>query len=287
MIQDISPKRLYNEYLPKELEKNDYIAVFKGNRILMRSLNFLVAEEFPAILDGQMPDASKFQYLFRIDGDCYFLYLDFNVEPCSLNLNPGKGDVAYEFLKITDIRYLAKREVCFAAYTAFHLYQWYRDSQFCGRCGSHAVPDSKERMLYCRKCGNRIYPRLSPAVIVAVTDGSKILLTKYAGREYKRYALIAGFAEIGETAEGTVRREVLEETGLHVKNIRYYKSQPWGIDGNLLFGYFAQLDGSPDIHIDKNELAVAEWVGREELKDMDDAVSLTREMMRVFYEGTF
>ena len=120
---------------------------------------------------------------------------------------------------------------------------------------------------------------------MAVTNGDKILLTKYANREYKRYALIAGFTEIGETAEDTVRREVMEETGVRVKNIRYYKSQPWGIDGNLLLGYFAQLDGSDQISLDENELASAEWVSREQLKDMDDSFSLTREMMRVFYEN--
>lgn len=76
----------------------------------------------------------------------------------------------------------------------------------------------------------------------------------------------------------------MEEAGIRVKNIRYYKSQPWGIDSNLLLGYFAQLDGSDQITIDKKELASAMWVGREELKDMDDSFSLTREMMRVFYE---
>ena len=122
-------------------------------------------------------------------------------------------------------------------------------------------------------------------MIVAVTNGNKILLTKYAGREYKQYALIAGFSEIGETAEETVSREVMEETGLRVKNIRYYKSQPWGIDGNLLFGYFAQLDGSDSISLDRNELSVAEWAEREELEGMDDSFSLTREMMRVFFES--
>ena len=121
--------------------------------------------------------------------------------------------------------------------------------------------------------------------LVAVTNGNQILLTRYANRAYKRYALIAGFTEIGETAEDTVRREVMEETGLRVKNIRYYKSQPWGIDGNLLLGYFAELDGSSEIVLDENELAAAEWADREQLKDMDDSFSLTREMMRVFYEG--
>ena len=80
-------------------------------------------------------------------------------------------------------------------------------------------------------------------------------MSKYAGRDYKKYALIAGFAEIGETIEETVQREVMEEVGLKVKNLRYYKSQPWSFSNTLLFGFFAELDGSAEITLDEEELA--------------------------------
>ena len=110
-------------------------------------------------------------------------------------------------------------------------------------------------------------------------------MTKYANREYKKYALIAGFCEIGEMAEDTVRREVMEEVGLRVKNIRYYKSQPWGFDSNLLLGYFAELDGADTITIEEAELAEAEWKYRHEVQGMDDGISLTREMIEVFAKG--
>ena len=85
----------------------------------------------------------------------------------------------------------------------------------------------KERMMRCPRCGQMEYPEICPAVIIAVTDKNRLLLSKYAGRTYKRYALLAGFTEIGETLEETVKREVMEEVGLKVTNIRYYKSQPW------------------------------------------------------------
>ena len=88
-------------------------------------------------------------------------------------------------------------------------------------------------MLQCPVCNNMVFPKIAPAVIIGLTNNDQIMMTKYAGREYKRYALIAGFTEIGETAEETVHREVMEEVGLKVKNIRYYKSQPWGFDSNL------------------------------------------------------
>jgi NAD+ diphosphatase len=140
-------------------------------------------------------------------------------------------------------------------------------------------------MLRCPNCGNLIFPRISPAVIIGVTNGEKLLMSKYAGRAYTRYALIAGFTEIGETLEETVKREVMEEVGLHVKNIRYYKSQPWGRDGGVLMGFFCDLDGSDEIHLDEKELALAEWHERSALPAEDDGISLTREMMRVFEEG--
>lgn len=82
-------------------------------------------------------------------------------------------------------------------------------------------------MMRCEYCGQMEFPKICPAVIIGVTDGNRLLMSKYAGRDYKKYALIAGFAEIGETIEETVQREVMEEVGLKVKNLRYYKSQPW------------------------------------------------------------
>ena len=96
-------------------------------------------------------------------------------------------------------------------------------------------------------------------------NGDRILLTKYAGRDFAHYALIAGFTEIGETFEDTVRREVMEEAGIRVKNIRYYKSQPWGIVDDLLAGFFCDVDGDPTIHMDSSELKEAAWHTRDEI----------------------
>ena len=140
-------------------------------------------------------------------------------------------------------------------------------------------------MLKCPHCGNEIYPKIAPAVIVGVKDGNRLLLTRYAGRAYKRYALVAGFNEIGETPEETVQREVMEEVGLKVRNIRYYKSQPWGVDSDLLLGYFCDLDGSDQIRLDHDELETGEWFEREEIPVEDDGISLTRAMIRAFKEG--
>ena len=130
-----------------------------------------------------------------------------------------------------------------------------------------------------------VYPRINPAVIVGVTDGDRLLLTKYRGRAYKKYALVAGFTEIGESFEQTVAREVMEETGLKVKNIRYYKSQPWGFADNILAGYFCEVDGNPTIQMDQEELSVAEWIERDAIPVEPEDLSLTNEMIIYFKQG--
>ena len=115
-------------------------------------------------------------------------------------------------------------------------------------------------------------------------NGDKLLLTKYR-KGFTPFALIAGFTEIGETLEETVSREVMEEAGLRVKNIQYYKSQPWGVVDDLLAGFYCEVDGDTDIHMDASELKLAEWKTRDEIELQPNDFSLTNEMMREFKEG--
>ena len=136
----------------------------------------------------------------------------------------------------------------------------------------------------CEKCGNMIFPKICPAVIVGVTHGEKLLLAREL-RSTVRYGLIAGFMEIGETAEQCVAREVMEEVGLKVKNIRYYKSQPWGIAGNISLGFYCDLDGDDEkVKIQEEELSLATWFSRDEIPYEDNGISLTGEMIRIFKE---
>ncbi len=142
----------------------------------------------------------------------------------------------------------------------------------------------KERAMVCCDCGYTVYPRIMPAVIVAVRNGEKLLLTKYR-TGIRHNALIAGFVEIGETMEETVAREVMEEAGIKVKNIHYYKSQPWGLANDILAGYYCDVDGDDHIEMDPEELSYAEWVQREEIILQPDNFSLTNEMMTMFKNG--
>ena len=103
-------------------------------------------------------------------------------------------------------------------------------------------------------------------------------------RTLKKLMLSHSFTEIGETVEETVAREVMEETGVKVKNIKYYKSQPWGFDSDLLLGFFCDLDGDDTIHMDDGELSVAEWIDYKDMPRYHEGLSLTEEMMNHFIE---
>ena len=276
MLQDMAKGRLENEFRNLSAQAEDIILCFHEGKILLSrgEDDTLTLPTLTLMEKWQNPGEPR--YLFRMEGQNYFLWTE--AAPASVN-----GGFAFE--PVRPLRQLKSKEICYAIMTGWHLYNWYRNNRICGGCGTATVHDSKERMLRCPNCGNMIFPRINPAVIVAVTNGEKILLSKYAGRAYTHYALLAGFTEIGETIEQTVHREVMEEVGLKVKNLRYYKSQPWGVDGTLLMGFFCDVDGSDAIHIDENELAMADWYERNNLPAKDDGISLTREMIRVFEEG--
>jgi len=223
-------------------------------------------------------EPASFQYLFAIDERAYFL----------VNLHAGSaGNIttpAARGMAFLPVRSLIARNgdpQAFAIATGMHLRSWYLDNQRCGRCGNRMEPSPQERALICSNCGHTVYPRISPAVIVAVADGDRLLLTRYAQGEYRKRALVAGFVEVGETPEETVAREVWEECGVRVKNVRYFASQPWGLSGSLMLGFFADLDGSPEITLQDGELGWAGWIPRDELDD-DDDYALGRVMVNEF-----
>ena len=133
--------------------------------------------------------------------------------------------------------------------------------------------------MVCPKCGATVYPKICPAVIVGVTDGDRLLLTRYAGRAFTRWALVAGFAEIGEPIEDTVRREVLEETGLEVQDLRFYRSQPWGFTDTLLLGFYCRVRGTDAVKLQEDELSEAQWFTPAQLPEDHTRSSLTGEMI--------
>lgn len=284
MIQDIHGI-YHNEYQNLTPEQDDYIMFAQGRSVLMsrdgeQTIQYITYGELIAASGGDL-SADACRYLFSIENqgmtEKYFL--------SNSQLLTSQLMEKYEYRQQNVFRTMKPEDKAFAGITACQLANWYESTQFCGRCGTRLEHDKVERMMKCPKCGAMHYPKISPAVIVAVTNRDKILMTKYAGRAYKKYALIAGFTEIGETIEDTVRREVMEEVGIHVKNIRYYKSQPWSFTDTVLMGFYCELDGEDVITMDAHELSVAEWMRREDIPTEFDGISLTNEMIMRFKEG--
>lgn len=278
MIQEIGAHVLHNEWLRPAPLPEDRVYVFRGRETLVDAGGLPPTR---AALGAK----GEYLYLFSVDETHCYLFLP--EEPERPELPDGLAcPEGYAWKNARLLRRAAPMERALAGFTATHLANWYRQNRFCGCCGGELRPGTRERNLVCPRCGNLVYPRLNPAVIVAVTDGERLLMTRYANRpSVRHFVLIAGFVEIGETAEQCVAREVHEEVGLSVKNIRYAGSQPWGCDGNLTLGYYCELSGADTITLQLDELGEARWFRREEVPVPDDPVSITAHMIRAFREG--
>ena len=280
MLQDIGIGRFDNRFVLRQAEANDTVLIYRDDAVLVLSrdarLRLPRLRELPASLK-----VLDLRYAFSIEEVRYF-YGD------SSNEGPA-AELPKEliFVPSREYRNMEPQETAFACCVGESLHRWHRNNHYCGRCGSLMEDSVTERAIVCPNCRLTLYPKICPAVIVAVCDGDRLLLTKYRGRAFKRYALVAGFNEIGESIEDTVRREVLEETGLRVKNLRFYKSQPWVVTDSLLMGFFCELDGQDGVRLQEDELSEAGWFARDMIPRDHSSISLTGEMIEVFREKGF
>lgn len=160
---------------------------------------------------------------------------------------------------------------------------WDRNTQFCGVCGAPMrlhTPISK----CCTKCGKEVWPQLSTAIIVLVRRGSEILLVHPHNLRGNYYGLVAGFVETGETLEECVSREVMEETGIKVKNVRYFGSQPWPYPCGLMVGFYADYSAG-DLCLQDSEIAYGGWFGKENLPEIPGKLSMARMLIDAWLEG--
>jgi NTP pyrophosphohydrolases containing a Zn-finger, probably nucleic-acid-binding len=277
MIQDIEPKIFYNNFQPKTAQSGDLFLSYNEDTVLVREEK----EElwYPSFSDFEQTHPhliDNARYLFSIDELNYFLTEEKGLDSVD----------SWTYVSTSRFRTEPKYWRSFAGAVGRQLNRWYDDHRFCSRCGKTMLHSDKERMLYCEACSFQVYPTISPCVIVGVYDGDRMLLTKYTGRAYKEYALIAGFAEIGESLEQTVYREVKEEVGVNVKNLKFFKSQPWPFTDTILAGFFAELDGDDSITLQEDELSLGVWMDRKDIPPEELKISLTGEMMEAFRTGT-
>jgi len=146
---------------------------------------------------------------------------------------------------------------------AFQIVEWARTHRFCGACGTPTGHVAGEHCLRCPACGHVAYPRISPAMMVLVKKGDHVLLARHAGPRATRYSPLAGFLEPGESIEDAVHREVFEEVGLQVKDLKYFGSQSWPFPHSLMIAFSAEYAGG-EIRLQEDEIVEARWFGPDD-----------------------
>ena len=272
MIQDISPHIFDNKFDCPSPKPSDTAVLFFENSVLLKK----DGNGFPAISDLGFLSGYESVYLFSMDAVPVFL-IDAAVDEDSL---PNGL-----YLSSTVIfRSALPEDVAFLGASALHLSSWMNKNRICSCCGAKTELSKKERALECPNCKNTVYPYISPAIIVAVLNGDKILMgRKSENNPY--YSLIAGYCEVGESLEVTVAREVYEEAGLKVKDIKYYSSQPWAFSSSLMIGFTAVLDGDDTVNLNDHELFEAVWFSREDVLKPTSLFSVGSTMIQDFIDG--
>lgn len=274
MIEEINPHHFYNQYEPRTPRATDRILTFQNDQAAM--IRRPVGLDFPQFAERPFSAAAaqSLVYLFRIDEEAYFL------NEAVLELP------SLEWIPAARFRELKPNSLAMAGITALQLQRWRKSRRFCGVCGYALCDSQRERARVCPHCGHVEYPQISPCVITAVIDRSQNRLLVVQGHSTgRRMALVAGYVEIGETLEQAVVREVAEEVGLRVKNLRYYGSQPWAFSSTQMMAFTAELDGSPQLTLQAEEIAAARWMKPEEIPENPDPLSLGHQMIETFRQG--
>ncbi len=256
--------------------KEDLWFIFRGDELLVR----------PTKTGAEVPDAQditgfdqnivRSHYMGTLNElNCHAAEVDGNVS------NPD----GMSFQELRPLLGLLDEDFFSAAGRAFQIVHWDRTHQYCGKCGSLTRLKADERARECTHCGLLIYHEISPAIIVAIVRGAEILLARSRRFRNAFYSVLAGFVEAGETFEDTVGREVMEEVGIKLKNIRYFGSQPWPFPNSLMVGFMADYE-SGEIRIEESEIVDAGWFASNNLPELPRKGTIARRLIDSFTEGT-
>lgn len=228
--------------------------------------------EFTSAIKHGVPEVNAFG---AIDGSvCYTGTL----------ASGGEAVAPLVFHPLRQLRSRIPEALFSAAFCGVHMAGWFAASKFCGRCGAPVALSATEPAKVCAVCKMHLYPKISPAVIVAVVKDDQILLGHSGRFPGKLYSVIAGFVEPGETLEACVVREVKEETGITVDTVRYFGSQPWPFPDSLMVGFTARYAGG-EICVDGNEILHAGWFSADALPDIPRGVSISSDLIDWFIAG--
>lgn len=266
-------------YGPKEENSSDLWFVFKNGEVLIEGKEDKLLIPDRKKINKYLGGMNHIHYIGRLKGKhCYGAELGevWNVE----------GEMTSEGLNFKSLRSLASQateDIFSVAGRAIQVINWDKDHKYCGRCASVMKEGQGERVKICPNCGLTNYPRISPAIIVAVLKGEEILMAHNTNFAKGVYSFIAGFVEPGETLEECVERELLEEVGIRVKNIAYFKSQPWPFPNSLMIAFTAEYD-SGEIHPDGVEIDEAHWVKVDNLPPLPSKWSMARKLIDWYKE---
>lgn len=225
------------------------------------------------VRDWDLPVIRR-QYLGTLDGQqCFSVELAEEVEPPE----------GWSFEGLRRLYGLLPEEKFRLAGAAVQIVDWDRTNQFCGRCGSQTENKEKERAKVCPECGLTTYPRISPAIIVLVQRGTEILLARSWRHPPDLYSVLAGFVEPGESLEQAVVREVREEVGVEIADIRYFGSQPWPFPNSLMIAFTCHYK-SGEIILEEEEMLEAGWYSIDNLPRVPPKMSVARQLIDWFVE---
>ena len=259
---------------PRENLKPAWWFIFQGSKLLIESNGTAAAIPFGRGIRGfDLPETPR-HFLGELDGNaCYALDL-------------AEGQPLPEGLALEGLRQVYGKldeDLFWLAARAVQIVDWDRTHRFCSRCGAPTVQRETERSKECPRCGQIHFPRLAPAVIVRVERGNQILMARSRHFAPGMFSVLAGFVEPGETLEEAVAREVKEESGIRVKNIRYFGSQPWPFPHSLMIGFTAEYAGG-EIVLEDSELEAAGWYTAENLPPQPGKISIARKLINDFVE---
>lgn len=236
-------------------DADSYFFIFNNKRELFLDSN------------NELPFTDK-SFLSHFDVNFVLFFGRYRGRSC-YTVSVSDDDDYFKLFQVYDIN----RDVYQVALRALLINDWYDNNRFCGHCGAGTVLKENSMSLVCPECGGSFHGHVQPAVIVAVTRDDKLLMACHSYDTRVRYALIAGFVEMGETLEECVKREVKEEVGINVRNVEYVASQPWFMGSSLMCGYKAEYE-SGSISVDGDEIVDARWFSSDEIEDIDSDLSI-------------
>lgn len=260
---------------PNEDSRCGYWFVFSSNKLLVIENNSEVKVPQYNDLTELSPLLTQPLYLGEYYGKPAY---------CIGIVNDAQAPSGMSFVELRSMFGILDEPSYLLAGKAIQVVAWEQTHRFCGRCGLPTKDLDGERAKVCPECGFISYPRICPAVITAVFKENKILLAHAGSFKNDLHSLIAGFVEAGETLEDAVKREIMEEVGVKVKNVKYWGSQPWPFPNSLMLGFTAEYD-SGEICVDGVEITHADWYDLESLPELPPRVSIARKIIDWYIEG--